>query len=477
MVKQRPEVVLPAAGAATLCHASEKISDPAAIAALLSSCSALADESEDDLIFELLYLETLLASHPLKSRELLAELGTLGEEVREGLLPPGVVDMTAIRRRTSRLRQQMGVSAGRITAALLMLMTSLPFFGQEAQAANPAEGKTFQLAQAPVVRVVDANSGAGVSGVQIKSMEEKLLGVTDAGGQATLSEEYMETDLLSLEKDGYQMYLLDRTQLSTRNIVSMKPLKDGDSATALLQKAPTPPKAPEGPKVASGDGHKPTVTPPKPPVAPKAPQVQIPIRPKAPKQDATVAVKPPAPAAKPAAPKAVAPEPAAAPLSEPAKPRAPMAVAAKPVGPQAAPSVAVPKRVPAPQAAPVETAEAPTTSGSYYKVRSGDTLSALAQRHLGSAKRWPEIFEANRDKLKNPHWIAVGQELTIPGASKMAATSAPKTYVVKRGDSLSGIAGRELGSMSKWQQIYAANRSSIRNPHYIFPGQKLVIPG
>ena len=41
----------------------------------------------------------------------------------------------------------------------------------------------------------------------------------------------------------------------------------------------------------------------------------------------------------------------------------------------------------------------------------------------------------------------------------------------------SPVAGRELGSMSKWQQIYAANRSSIRNPHYIFPGQKLVIPG
>jgi nucleoid-associated protein YgaU len=50
-----------------------------------------------------------------------------------------------------------------------------------------------------------------------------------------------------------------------------------------------------------------------------------------------------------------------------------------------------------------------------YTVRKGDTLSAIAQRELGAASRWPEIAEMNA--IPNPDLIYPGQELRMPGTS------------------------------------------------------------
>lgn len=49
-----------------------------------------------------------------------------------------------------------------------------------------------------------------------------------------------------------------------------------------------------------------------------------------------------------------------------------------------------------------------------YTVVSGDSLSKIAQREYGDAKKWPVIFDANRDKISNPDLIHPGQVLTIP---------------------------------------------------------------
>lgn len=49
-----------------------------------------------------------------------------------------------------------------------------------------------------------------------------------------------------------------------------------------------------------------------------------------------------------------------------------------------------------------------------YVVKSGDSLSKIAKEVYGEAKRWPEIFEANKDQIKDPNLIHPGQELKIP---------------------------------------------------------------
>ena len=53
---------------------------------------------------------------------------------------------------------------------------------------------------------------------------------------------------------------------------------------------------------------------------------------------------------------------------------------------------------------------------------------------------------------------------------------ATRTYRVRSGDTLSGIAKRFYGNPAHWTWIYAANRSKIHNPNSIFVGEKLTIP-
>ena len=50
----------------------------------------------------------------------------------------------------------------------------------------------------------------------------------------------------------------------------------------------------------------------------------------------------------------------------------------------------------------------------FYTVKSGDTLSSIAQSELGDSARYTEIFNANRNILSNPDAIDVGQTLRIP---------------------------------------------------------------
>ena len=49
-----------------------------------------------------------------------------------------------------------------------------------------------------------------------------------------------------------------------------------------------------------------------------------------------------------------------------------------------------------------------------YTVKSGDTLSKLSKQLFGNAKRYMEIFNLNKDILKDPNLIKVGQVLKLP---------------------------------------------------------------
>ncbi len=50
----------------------------------------------------------------------------------------------------------------------------------------------------------------------------------------------------------------------------------------------------------------------------------------------------------------------------------------------------------------------------YYTVKKGDTLSAIAKAQYGDANKYPVIFEANKPMLKDPDKIYPGQVLRIP---------------------------------------------------------------
>ncbi|MDH3667616.1 MAG: peptidoglycan-binding protein LysM [Paracoccaceae bacterium] len=52
----------------------------------------------------------------------------------------------------------------------------------------------------------------------------------------------------------------------------------------------------------------------------------------------------------------------------------------------------------------------------FHTVEKGDTLWAIASKHLGNGSRYPEIFEANKPMLSDPDKIYPGQNLRIPDA-------------------------------------------------------------
>jgi nucleoid-associated protein YgaU len=45
---------------------------------------------------------------------------------------------------------------------------------------------------------------------------------------------------------------------------------------------------------------------------------------------------------------------------------------------------------------------------------SGDTLTRISSRYYGTWARWQDIYNANRDKLRDADVLPLGAELKIP---------------------------------------------------------------
>jgi nucleoid-associated protein YgaU len=50
----------------------------------------------------------------------------------------------------------------------------------------------------------------------------------------------------------------------------------------------------------------------------------------------------------------------------------------------------------------------------YYLIKSGDSLSKIAKQYYGDASKYPRIFDANREVIKNADLIFPGQKIRIP---------------------------------------------------------------
>jgi murein DD-endopeptidase MepM/ murein hydrolase activator NlpD len=133
-------------------------------------------------------------------------------------------------------------------------------------------------------------------------------------------------------------------------------------------------------------------------------------------------------------------------------------------------------------AAPPALAGPPVQTGEAYVVQPGDTLFAIALRFGVTAA---DLAAANN--LSNLDLIFVGQRLVIPGSGLLIEPAIviesdkeedvpppalpPEVYVVQPGDTLFTIASRFGLTLT---DVVVAN--GIRNPDYVYVGQKLVIP-
>ena len=68
----------------------------------------------------------------------------------------------------------------------------------------------------------------------------------------------------------------------------------------------------------------------------------------------------------------------------------------------------------APSPQPQQGGPAPDAGGRMYSVQPGDSLSKIAKKFYGNANDWKKIFDANKDRIKNPDVIQPGWALKIP---------------------------------------------------------------
>ena len=121
----------------------------------------------------------------------------------------------------------------------------------------------------------------------------------------------------------------------------------------------------------------------------------------------------------------------------------------------------------------VSVAASPVTATNHttkYVVRSGDTLSGIAAR-FAVRGGWPSLYAANRRAVgPDPDIIHTGTVLVVPGRK------APVRYTVVAGDTLSGIAA-EFAVRGGWPALYAANRRAVgADPNVIHAGTVLRFP-
>jgi nucleoid-associated protein YgaU len=67
-----------------------------------------------------------------------------------------------------------------------------------------------------------------------------------------------------------------------------------------------------------------------------------------------------------------------------------------------------------PEPEPTAAAAAPAPKVEYYIIQKGDNLSKIAKHFYGNANKYPKIFEANREVIKDPDLIFPGQKIRIP---------------------------------------------------------------
>jgi NitT/TauT family transport system substrate-binding protein len=102
------------------------------------------------------------------------------------------------------------------------------------------------------------------------------------------------------------------------------------------------------------------------------------------------------------------------------------------------------------------------------------TEPVAAPAPAAPSKNKPELAEAKTKPVATEEKARLVAK-QVPASSESSVGSGQQ-YTVKAGDTLSRLAIQFYNSINKWEKIYEANKEHVKNPNYIFIGQKLIIP-
>ncbi len=133
-----------------------------------------------------------------------------------------------------------------------------------------------------------------------------------------------------------------------------------------------------------------------------------------------------------------------------------------------------------------------------YSVREGDHPYSISARAYGSGSYFRALAVYLRDHAPEAKSLQAGRTLVLPSVARLRSAypelcpaqddsrqvradppkePAPRLYTIESGDTLLGIARRELGRSSRWIEIYELNRDRLEaQDAALVPGQRLRLP-